>query len=403
LRIAWAVTATIAAIAGATLLPGEPTVSASSNCVICGDRGVADALLNLTLFAPFGAVLAFARVRPWRIVLAGLALSAMVELLQMYMPGRDPSAGDLIFNATGAALGAGVPFLFAHWRHGTPARAGAGAAASAVFACLVITGSALLLHPSLPRLTYYGQWTPEFGNSEQYLGHVVSASIGDLRVRNQAIRRSVELRARLLAGDVLRITAVAGPRPQWNSPVFNIYDDRQHEVLSIMAQGPDLLIRYRMKATRFRLDQPSFLVRGGLANVGATAPWSLDLRLIDGGICARTQSASGCPLGFTVSRGWSVLLHTTFPRGVERLLDLLWLAALFLPAGTYINRRRTAILAGLICVSGLMAANALAGLLPIGLVDVGAALGGMAAGAAIRWRVSLRRIRDPHPSFPPAR
>jgi hypothetical protein len=401
LRVGCAVIATIALVAAATLLSGESTVSTPSSCLICGDRGVADALLNVTLFAPFGAALAFARVRPWRIVLAGFALSVLVELLQLYIPGRDPSYGDLLFNTAGAGMGAAIPFLLSRWRLVARAQTGAWAAGWAAFACLVITGSALLLQPSLPRLIYYGQWTPEFGNSERYLGRVTSAKIGDLRVRNIAIRRSDELRTRLLAGDLLRIAVIAGPRPQWNSPVFNIYDDRRHEVLSITAQGSDLLLRYRMKASRLRLDQPSFLLRDALANVGASAPWSVDLRLIDGGICARTESASGCPLGFTVSRGWSVLLHTTFPRGVERLLDLLWLAALFLPAGTYINRPRTAILAGLVCVVGLMAANALAGLLPIGLVDVGAALCGMAAGAAIRWRVSQWRIREQHPSFPP--
>ena len=106
MRVVFALIAIIALIAAATLLPGEPTVSTPSICLICGDRGVADALLNLTLFAPFGAVLAFVRVRPWRIVLAGFALSALVELFQLYIPGRDPSFGDFVFNAAGAALGA---------------------------------------------------------------------------------------------------------------------------------------------------------------------------------------------------------------------------------------------------------------------------------------------------------
>ena len=401
MRVAFALVAAIALIAAATLLPGEQTVSTPSSCLICGDRGAADALLNLTLFAPLGAALAFARVRAARIVLAGFALSALVELLQLYIPGRDPSYGDLLFNTAGAGLGASVPILLSRWRMVAPAKMTAWATGLATVAILLIAGSAWLLHPSLPRLKYYGQWTPEFGNSERYLGRVTSARIGDLRVRNQEIRRSEALRARLLAGDVLRITVIAGPRPQWNSPVFNIYDDRQHEVVSVTARGSDLLIGYRMKASRLRLDQPAFLVRGALANVGAGMPWWLEIRLLRGGICAFTEARSACPLGSTLSRGWSVLLHTIFPRGVERLLDLLWFALLFLPAGSYINRPGTAVLPVLVCLAGLAAANALAGLLPIGLIDVVAALGGMAAGAAIR-RVSLRQTREQHPNFPPA-
>lgn len=401
MRVIFALVATIALIAAATLLPGEATFNAPSSCLICGQRGVADALLNLTLFAPFGAALAFARVRLWRILFAGFALSALVELLQLYLPGRDPSYGDLLFNTVGAAMGAAGPVLSSRWRLVAPGYTGAWAAGAAFFACLVVTASALLLQPSLPRLTYYGQWTPEFGDREQYLGRVTNATIGDLRVRNQAIRRSAELRARLLRGDVLRITASAGPSPQWNAPVFNIYDDRQHEVLSITAQGSDLLIRYRMRASRLLLDQPAFLVRGALDRVGPGMPWSLDVRLLDGGICAFTEAGAACPLGFTLSRGWSVLLHTTFPRGVERMLDLLWLAALFLPAGTFIGRPRTAVLPTMVCVAGLVAANAFAELLPISVIEVIAALAGMAAGALIRWRAWPRPGQQQHPSSPP--
>lgn len=401
MRIALSAIASLVLIVVATLMPGDPGVATYSNCLICGDRGLADAILNLALFVPLGAALAFGRIRTPRILLAGMAVSMAVELLQLYIPGRDPSAGDLLFNTLGAALGAGAPSLLAHWRSVSGARADWWAAIWACAAAVIVLSSALLLAPALPRQVYYGQWTPDFANTERYRGRVVSAHIGDIRIRNGAIKRSEELRSQLLGGDMVRVRVIAGPSRQRNSPVFNIYDDTQHEVLSIIAEDEDLVIRYRMRATRLRLDQPTFTLRGALASVQPNGSWSLDLRLIDGGVCARVDELTECPLGFSAARGWSVLLHTLFPRWLETLLDVLWLAVLFIPAGSFILTRRAAVLPALLCVAGLLAANALGGLFPLRIYEVLAGLGGLLAGAAIRARVHSPTTRS-HPSSLPS-
>jgi glycopeptide antibiotics resistance protein len=78
-----------------------------------------DVFGNVAVFVPFGAALAAATLlssRPeqrggfWRwwlkVTLAGLALSALIELGQLVIPGRVTDIDDVILNTVGAATGA---------------------------------------------------------------------------------------------------------------------------------------------------------------------------------------------------------------------------------------------------------------------------------------------------------
>ena len=101
--------AAIAAILLATLPPDFSREAQNwTNCVLCGERGTADAIVNLILFAPFGAGLRLARLPPLRAILVGALLSALVELAQTVIPGRDPSLGDVLFNTLGTGFGFGL-------------------------------------------------------------------------------------------------------------------------------------------------------------------------------------------------------------------------------------------------------------------------------------------------------
>ena len=367
----------------ATLLPGDPQLVAASYCVICGDRGVADAILNVILFAPLGAALAFQRVRPGRIALSALAVSTMVELIQLYIPGRDASAGDLLFNTLGAASGAAIPHFIRHWSTSLDKRPRL-LVAWLVTALAVVTAAGFLLLPGLPHNVYYGQWTPLFANREQYHGRVVSAHIGDLRVPNSQVSRSDELRARLRRGDELNVTAVSGPAPQSGAFVFNIYDERRREILSILADQRDLVFRYRMHASVLKLDQPTFRFRNALAGVGPDQPWDVQLRLIHGGVCAERGSEKACPLAANIARGWSVLLHLDTPDWITDVIDVLWLLILFLPAGSYATSRHRAWLAIIAAAGGLWLSNRALGIAALSPSAFAAVTAGVLLGAVIR-------------------
>lgn len=77
-----------------------------------------DIVLNIVIYAPFGfvATLAFRRKlsRPMAAaaaVVLGFLFSVSMELLQVYVPGRDPSLSDVLTNTIGSTAGA----LFAIW------------------------------------------------------------------------------------------------------------------------------------------------------------------------------------------------------------------------------------------------------------------------------------------------
>jgi Concanavalin A-like lectin/glucanases superfamily/VanZ like family len=75
-------------------------------CVLCDEGSAADAFGNTLLFLPFGFVLSLASAGRIRTLASAAGLSLAVETVQVFVPGRDPNLGDLIFNSTGAALGA---------------------------------------------------------------------------------------------------------------------------------------------------------------------------------------------------------------------------------------------------------------------------------------------------------
>ncbi len=76
--------------------------------VLPGYAGYVDVILNLCLLAPAGLCcgLMWRGKWPWLIVpLAALFFSALIEWLQVYLPTRDSSAWDVLYNVVGAALG----------------------------------------------------------------------------------------------------------------------------------------------------------------------------------------------------------------------------------------------------------------------------------------------------------
>lgn len=77
-----------------------------------GLPGLLDLAGNVLLFVPLGFALAARGVRFTTIVASGLACSAAIEALQVFVPGRYPTLSDLVTNTTGSAAG-GVAFLLA--------------------------------------------------------------------------------------------------------------------------------------------------------------------------------------------------------------------------------------------------------------------------------------------------
>ena len=100
-----ALVAAIAFIAVLTLTPGSPVpyqflAEAAAPWV---DSGVVSLALNVLLFVPLGAVIAWFG-RP-RLLLAAFAASVAIELAQTLLPGRNTMLRDIVTNTLGACLG----------------------------------------------------------------------------------------------------------------------------------------------------------------------------------------------------------------------------------------------------------------------------------------------------------
>jgi hypothetical protein len=84
---------------------------------------LADALLNVAMIVSVGAIV-FLR---WGSVvgagLAGAAPSTAIELIQILVPGRYTTLGDVVWNAIGAVAGAGIWIFMARCSRRRPRRA----------------------------------------------------------------------------------------------------------------------------------------------------------------------------------------------------------------------------------------------------------------------------------------
>jgi hypothetical protein len=354
-------------------------------CLICGERGLADVILNVLLFAPLGAALARGGGSAVRPVLVGGLVSLTVEVLQIGISGRDASPGDLLMNTLGAALGAFVVRTAGVWVDPPPRRARKFSAAALGGALGVLALGGWLLSPSWPDTVYYGQWTPEFGNLEHYGGRVLDAAVGDLPLPSRRLADSDAVREALARGVELRVDAIAGPPPAGLAPIFNIYDDRQREILFIGAYFEDLVLRYRTRSAEVRLDRPELRWIGGLEGVAEGDPLRLRLRRSEGGYCLEVNGVEHCPPGYTVRDVWGVLYFAESEAPELRdILGLCWLVILFAPAGFWLRRRRDAAVACAATCAGLLAAPAAVGLATTSPAEFAAALAGLGVGAAFR-------------------
>ncbi len=338
----WVPGLALAAILVSTLTPTRVSLPQGlALCLLCGTRGLADAILNVALFAPLGAALASRWQSALRPILAGFALSGTIELIQILIPGRDPVLGDVLFNTLGAGLGAVMTRTASGWVTPAPARARLLSVTAIGAALAVLWGGAALLQPALPNVGYYGQWTPEFSDMEQYRGRIVDARIGAMSIPSAYLRESAKVRADLLSGVPLQVHAVAGPRPRAAAPLFNIYDDRQREILSLVVNGNDLVLNYRMRASLVLMDQPHLRVNGALEKVREGEPLRIEVRRVQRGFCLEVNQERACPLGFTLGDVWGVLFSLELrSQAMLRSFNFLWLCALFAPAGFWLSRSR---------------------------------------------------------------
>ena len=301
-------------------------------CLLCGDRVAAGALLNVGLFLPLGFFLSHLTRAPLRALAALVLLSAAIEVAQLWLPGRYPSPGDLVFNTVGAATGIvlalrGMLLVRPSDRHRRILR---------LLAFVVVSGAvaatALLDGLRLPEGRYYVQWTPEMEHLEAYRGSVTYAALGGRPLEPGAQDGPGRIGAGLGRGEMLEVRVQVGPRPERLAPLLTVHDHREREILLLGLEGDDVIFRVRRLADALRLDRPDLRLPDAVRRpVGATTVLRATRR-VDGSYCLSTEELTRCGLGIGPADGWSFLLSPGGLSDAARgLFRGAWLFALFLP------------------------------------------------------------------------
>jgi len=337
-----------------TLTPGRPLPdwidAAAALCVLCGDRGTADALLNMVLFVPLGFVVD-GRRGIWRAVLIGVGVSSLIEIAQAFLPGRYPTVGDIIWNGSGAGVGAATMALLRRF-FGPGASMGPGigrACAASAGAWLLFAG--WLLGHSATNAAYYGQWTADLGLMPQYEGTLLSVRLDGLDVPDSLIPTTLEAPRRLASDWLLVTTLVAGPAPTSLAPIFSVYDAAEREILLLGVHGDDLVLRERMRARALRFDQPDMRFRGAFTAVPEGDTIVVKARRSGPSRCLSIDDEERCHLGVTPGRTWGLLLYLEGPpEWLRTIVDGAWMLALLLPVGLFSGSLRGLAANGLVVV-----------------------------------------------------
>lgn len=378
----------LAATAVATLTPAGTAPTHGISCVFCGGRAAADALLNVLLFVPVGIGVRLLGTRTGRAVLIGVLISAAIEFVQIVLPGRDASVGDVIANGAGTAVGVALVATAPLWLRPGPRAAPFLASGWALLAGIAWCGTGWILAPSFPETAYASLWAPDLTHLEWYRGQVLEVTIGNVASPYERVADSRALRRRLLERPPIAVLATTALRPPGLAPIFAVYDEYGEEIVLLGPDRENLVFRYRTRATDFRLDQPDVRVRWpetGAEASGDTVSLAVSPEPGGRGYCVRIDASERCGVGFTAGDGWTLLLYPeSFPPRVMALLRVVWIAAVTAPVGLWVLRTSHAILPGVVLAFGLVAAPVVTVLLPTPPSQWAAMLAGLGAGIAVR-------------------
>jgi hypothetical protein len=387
--------ATLLVIGYCTLTPhpemAERMRETSPWCLLwCGDFDLLDIILNVILFIPLGLGLRLWLRRGSAFAIC-LGTTIAIECTQAwFIVGRHGGVRDVFTNTLGSAIGIWLATAWPGLLQPNRAVAGwlARAAALGWLTVLLLTG--VLEQPSLPHSTWYGQWAPELGQFDTFPGEVLDAHVDELFLHGGLLPASDSVRARFAARSYrLTVTAVTGAAPEYEAPVFSIFDHEQREIMVLAQSGQSLQYRTRRRATDWglrppgaRLDLVPPVGPGDTLHIEVSSSGArLDLaaRIGDHTVEVKRQ--------LTVGEGWALLLPFEYALGSEwPWLTALWLGCLLVPAaywGSLARQRRLPASLALVAAIGLA-------VVPLSL---GLAVSpwwewiGAGAGALIGWRL----------------
>lgn len=315
------------ALAAICLSPtGSPSTTSIDICVLCGDRGAADGLLNALLYLPLGAYLRLRHGWPtWRSAAVCMGLSVTIEAAQLLIPGRVTSTGDIVWNTVGGVCGTLFGCEARRLMEGT-ARRSTVIIVCATIGLALIAPSALFV-PSVQKAPLLVGWNPDLGAMRGYPGEVLSADMNGVPLRPSEEIDPYWLEESLLAGHRLRITFITAPTPTHMSPVFQLTDS-QASVVLVAVRGPDVLIDLRTRATSLGLDGSLLRFPDHLRHRPPGDTVMLEAWWGSGEGLAVTLAGQGSSLAPRADRGWALLLGLGTNTPQPAIEDTAWIMLL---------------------------------------------------------------------------
>ncbi|MBX3173925.1 MAG: VanZ family protein [Gemmatimonadaceae bacterium] len=356
------VTLSLAAIAVATLSPASgPAPATGVLCVLCGELGTPDLLVNLLLFAPLGLGLALSGVSLRRIVVICIALSAGIELVQLLLPGRAPTLRDVLANGVGGGLGAALKLYLPALLRPAP-RTTRLAWIAALAPAVIVGGSGLLRAYDVPAADYFLMVTPRQPHLARWDGKVDAVTLNGERLTPGPQGNQPAIREALLAGAEFEVSGVAGPTAPRLAGIVAIADDWPRQMLLIGLDGDDLVIFTRRLASTFRFAEPPTRFPGALR--GLAPGDSFDIRVSGpaDSVCAWVGGVGRCAGAAAAGSYWQLIRPLDDATvATRRTLDAVGVALLLIPLGLLLPAlRRRQRVAVVLAASGAFAISALA-------------------------------------------
>lgn len=372
----------LVAIGALTLVPHPDEAKAALAtpwyCLICGDLGMVDVLLNIALFVPLGLALGLRGIRPRRALLFGLGLAGAIELLQATLVhGRDPSVSDVLTNSAGALAGAVLGQHAGQLWLPSVARARQLTLAAALAWLSVMVLSAIGLTADRPVGAVRLVESPVTVLLEPFRGTVTRSSVDSV---NGSLTLAADIQT---AGLTDRL-----------APILELQDSDSFPLARLGQLGQKPTFSRRLLATRALFRTPMIRVYGGVI---PEAPVRVR---VEGGMAGPVLWSSAtlngtshrAELTLTPGLGWMLLLPLGYPfDAFSRWTSAAWVALPLLLVGFWAGRARLQLLAlmagaALLLAAGLEGTALLSHLARDGMAAWGLALGALLTG----WGVGRR-------------
>lgn len=375
-------------------------------CLVCGETGGADVVLNLLLFVPLAVGLGLLGWRWGRVVAFCLLLSLAVESFQYFSrSGRDASLSDLITNTISGALGAAIAARLGRLLLPAPGAARRLSLAGAAVWLGLLVFTAVAMGPWVPAGQVRNYCSAAYPTSEIFTGTARAMALNGVALSCDAdVPRWPAVRSELRRGSV-RVETVADAGPPAGRRVIHLVRAPAATLVVLAQQGRAAVFQVPTVAQAFELFAPVLrLSRAFLP--GAVGPVELHAEM-EGRLLRLSAAHDGgrraIELPLSPSYGWTLL----FARGIEpgiplRLIAALWLGALILPSAYWAGLASHPIgslgVVGTVVIAGLGLLPAVTGFQAVHWSEWLGAGGGIALGWALTRIAAYLQSRCGSPS-----